>query len=71
MGRTQDDDFSFADLKGKHLLGGRKGGVPYMTLEYVLKNNGVQPSDLNLIPASNLPTWREPLPAARGLCHPL
>ena len=48
MGRTQDDDFSFADLKGKHLLGGRKGGVPYMTLEYVLKNNGVQPSDLNL-----------------------
>ena len=25
MGRTQDDDFSFADLKGKHLLGGRKG----------------------------------------------
>lgn len=42
IGRT-DDDFSWSDLKGKTILGGRKGGVPEMTLEYVLKNHGLEP----------------------------
>ena len=30
-------NFTLEDLKGKDILGGRKGGVPLMTLEYVLK----------------------------------
>ena len=35
--------FSWQDLKGKTVIPGRKGGVPYMTLEYVLKKNGLNP----------------------------
>jgi NitT/TauT family transport system substrate-binding protein len=39
VSRENTDNFSFEDLKGKEVLGGRKGGVPEMTLEYVLKQN--------------------------------
>ncbi|MBC8536953.1 ABC transporter substrate-binding protein [Feifania hominis] len=39
----EDGDFQWSDLKGKVLLPGRKGGVPYMTLCYVLKQNGLTP----------------------------
>ena len=33
------------DLKGKTVIPGRKGGVPYMTLLYVLKQNGINPKE--------------------------
>ncbi len=36
-----DEEFSFDDLKGKTILPGRKGGMPYMTLLYVLNQNGL------------------------------
>jgi len=36
-------DFSWDDVKGKTVIPGRKGGVPYMTLLYVLKQNGIDP----------------------------
>ena len=42
VGRT-DEDFSWENLRGKTILGGRKGGVPEMTLEYVMAQNGVIP----------------------------
>lgn len=49
VGREADDSFSIAKLKGKTILGGRKGGVPLMTLEYVLKQNGLTPgTDLDV-----------------------
>lgn len=35
--------FSWEDLRGCTVLGGRKGGVPEMTLEYVLRRNGLTP----------------------------
>ena len=41
VGREADPDFTFDKLKGKTILGGRKGGMPEMTLEFVLKNNGL------------------------------
>lgn len=41
VSRNPSDKFSFDELKGKEVLGGRKGGVPEMTLEYVLKQNGL------------------------------
>ncbi|MEG0014026.1 MAG: ABC transporter substrate-binding protein [Clostridium sp.] len=41
VSREAQPDFKFEDLKGKEILGGRKGGVPEMTLEYVIKNSGV------------------------------
>ena len=37
--------FSWDDLKGKTIIGGRKGGVPEMTLEYVMRQNGVVPQE--------------------------
>lgn len=42
VGRT-DEDFAWENLKGKTIIGGRKGGVPEMTLEYVMRQNGVIP----------------------------
>ncbi|WMJ78429.1 MULTISPECIES: ABC transporter substrate-binding protein [unclassified Sedimentibacter] len=43
VGREKDDDFTIDKLKGKTILGGRKGGVPLMTLEYVIKQSGLTP----------------------------
>ncbi len=37
----QDTDFNYDELIGKTLLPGRKGGMPYMTLLYVLNQNGL------------------------------
>ena len=42
VGRT-GGSFSWDDLRGCTIIGGRKGGVPEMTLEYVMKQNGVIP----------------------------
>ena len=44
IGREKDDDFTWDKVKGKVVLPGRKGGVPYMTLEHVLRNNGIDPA---------------------------
>lgn len=45
------DTFDWAtSLKGKEILAGRKGGVPAMTFEYILNNNGLydgQNADMN------------------------
>ncbi len=43
VSRTDEENFSWQNLKGKTVIPGRKGGVPYMTLEYVLKKNGINP----------------------------
>ncbi len=43
LGREPDDNFDFSKTIGKVVLPGRKGGVPYMTLEYVFKQHGVIP----------------------------
>jgi len=48
VGRNKDEVFSWENLSGKHVLPGRKGGVPYMALEYVIKQNGLNPAtDMN------------------------
>lgn len=44
VSRTKTDKFSWDDLKGTTVIPGRKGGVPYMTFEYVLKQKGLNPS---------------------------
>ena len=43
LAREKDEDFTWEKLRGKRLLPGRKGGVPYMTLEYVVKQHGMTP----------------------------
>lgn len=41
VSREKNDNFTYKDLEGKEILGGRAGGVPLMTLEYLLKNEGL------------------------------
>ena len=41
VSRNENKDFKWTDLKGSTVIPGRKGGVPYMTFEYVLKQNGL------------------------------
>ena len=45
VSKEPTDNFSWEDLKGKTVIPGRKGGVPYMTFEYVLKQNGIDPQN--------------------------
>ena len=50
VGRTDDADFSWQDLRGKTVIGGRAGGMPQMVFEYILKMNNIDPSkDLTII----------------------
>ena len=44
MVARDDSDFSWQDLKGKTVLGGRAGGMPEMVFEYILKKNGIDPA---------------------------
>ena len=49
VAREKDDAFRWNKLKESVVLPGRRGGVPYMTLEYVLRQNGLDPAkDLTL-----------------------
>ncbi|MDU7029356.1 ABC transporter substrate-binding protein [Robinsoniella peoriensis] len=49
VARQDMPDFTWSDLKGKNVLGGRKGGMPEMVFEYILKQNGLNPAtDLNI-----------------------
>ena len=49
VARQKMDDFSWEDLKGTDVLGGRKGGMPQMVFEYILKQNGIDPAkDVNI-----------------------
>ncbi len=41
VSRVDEPDFEWSDLAGKEILAGRKGGVPAMTFEYVLNQNGL------------------------------
>lgn len=44
VGRNPEPDFKWENLKGKYIIGGRKGGVPEMTLEYVIRNHKLEPN---------------------------
>ena len=41
MGRKPDPNFKWTDLKGKSVIGGRKGGMPAIVLQYVLSKNNL------------------------------
>lgn len=43
VAREEMTDFKWEDLKGEKVLGGRKGGMPEMVFEYILKKNGIDP----------------------------
>ena len=44
VGRNKQNNFKISDLKGKYIIGGRKGGMPAMTLAYTLYENGIDPN---------------------------
>ena len=44
VGRQPEPDFKWENLRGKYVIGGRKGGVPEMTLEYVLRKHNLEPN---------------------------
>lgn len=49
VAREPINDFQWEDLKGSTVLGGRKGGMPEMVFEYILKQNGIDPeTDLTI-----------------------
>lgn len=41
IGRNKIENFSWSSLAGKEIIGGRKGGMPAMCLEYALYKNGL------------------------------
>ena len=43
VSRTPIENFTLEDLRGKTVIGGRRGGMPEMTFEYVLRQNGMDP----------------------------
>lgn len=50
VGRTEEADFKWENLKGKTIIGGRPGGMPEMVLEYILKQHGLTPGeDIDII----------------------
>ncbi|WP_407638214.1 ABC transporter substrate-binding protein [Caldanaerobius polysaccharolyticus] len=50
VGKKPEPDFKWEGLKGKKVIGGRPGSMPEMTLEYVLREHGLDPKrDLTLV----------------------
>ena len=43
MARHPTPQFSWTELRGKTVIGGRKGGVPEMVLEWILRQHGLEP----------------------------
>ena len=49
VSRRKEKNFTLDNLKGKTIIGGRAGGMPEMTLEWVLKEHGIDPQkDVNI-----------------------
>lgn len=43
VSRKKYENFTLDDLKGKTVIGGRQGGMPEMTFEWALRQNGIDP----------------------------
>lgn len=49
VSREKIENFTLEDLKGKDIIGGRKGGMPEMTFEWALRQNEIDPvTDVNI-----------------------
>lgn len=50
VSKDVNEDFSWENIKGKTVIGGRAGGMPQMVFEYILKKQGIDPKkDLTII----------------------
>lgn len=49
IGRTAEKDFKWTNLRNKEIIGGRRGGMPAMCLEYAVFQNGLKDgTDVNI-----------------------
>lgn len=48
ISRSDGENFDWESLRGKSVIGGRKGGMPELVLEYVLKQKGLE-NDVEII----------------------
>ncbi len=48
VSREPIENFTWDMLIGKDVLGGRAGGMPEMVFEYILRKNGIEPSDVHI-----------------------
>lgn len=48
VAREPMEDFEWKNLVGEDVLGGRAGGMPEMVFEFILKQNGIDPSEVNI-----------------------
>lgn len=49
VAREPMEDFTWEDIKDSYVLGGRKGGMPQMVFEFILKKNNIDPeTDLSI-----------------------
>ena len=55
VSRSEESDFDWNSLKGKTVLGGRAGGMPQMVLEYVLKQKGIDLSEIDIVESGYVP----------------
>lgn len=44
----EKNNFKLENMKGKKVLGGRTGGMPLMNYTYALKNEGINPNEVNI-----------------------
>ena len=52
VSRNPEPNFEWSSLAGKHILPGRKGGVPYMAFEHALRQNRLDPAEDVLLDTS-------------------
>ena len=68
VAREEMPDFEWSDMVGKDVLGGRKGGMPQMVFEYILRQNGIDPAkDVKIDQSIDFVLPRRLFPAGRGI----
>ena len=67
VSRKKYDNFTLNDLKGKTVIGGRKGGMPEMTFEWALRQAGIDPTkDLTIDTSVAFPAMEGAFLAGNG-----
>lgn len=67
VAREKDEEFTWEKLKGTTVLAGRKGGMPQMVFEYILKKNQIDPQkDLTMVQNIDFGLTAEAFAAGQG-----
>jgi len=67
VSRTNDTDFTWQDVVGRTIIGGRNYGMPQMVLEYILRNHGIIPHvDVEIITNLDFTTTAGAFAAGEG-----